>query len=329
MEITKIYKPNEIDQAAKELQLGELIAFPTETVYGLGADAENEKAVQRVFMAKGRPADNPLNVTVCSVKMVEKYVGHINEWGQKLITAYWPGPLTLIFKIIPGSLPQVVTGGLETAAFRMPANQVTLDLIKKAGFAIVGPSANLSGKPSSTTAAHVLHDMDGKIAGVVDDGPTNMGVESTIIDLSGKRPKILRPGVVTQQQIEKTLGMKVLIALPQTSAQTKYHHYTPDAQVLMVRDNEWTKVFEWINSQNEPVGIMATHQVLKNAPNKSIKFDLGKDVITASHEFFAGIRELDNHYHVKWIIAQTFATEGLGETYMNRLEKASNGQYLL
>ena len=158
MEITKIYKPDEVAQAAKEIQLGELIAFPTETVYGLGADATNEKAVRRVFQAKGRPADNPLNVTVCSTAMVERFVGEINEWGQKLIKQFWPGPLTLIFKTLPHALAPVVTGGLPTAAFRMPDNQVTLKMIELAGTPIVGPSANSSGKPSPTTAEHVFHD---------------------------------------------------------------------------------------------------------------------------------------------------------------------------
>ena len=194
MLITKIYTTDEIEKAANELRLGELIAFPTETVYGLGADATNEQAVKRVYLAKGRPSDNPLIVTVSSRKMVEEYVESLPERAVKLMDAFWPGPLTMILKIKEGALSKAVTGGLETAAFRMPQNKATLKLIESAGVPIVGPSANSSGKPSPTTAQHVYHDLEGRIAGILDDGPTQVGVESTIIDLSSEHPVILRPG---------------------------------------------------------------------------------------------------------------------------------------
>lgn len=327
MEITKIYKPDEVDQAAKEIQLGELIAFPTETVYGLGADATNEKAVRRVFQAKGRPADNPLNVTVCSTEMVERFVGEINEWGQKLIKKFWPGPLTLIFKTLPDALSPVVTGGLETAAFRMPDNQVTLKMIELAQTPIVGPSANSSGKPSPTTAEHVFHDMEGKIAGIVDDGPTAVGVESTIIDLSGDVPVIIRPGAISIKEIENTLGIKVQLKNDSQSAPAaKYKHYNPDAQVMMVNDQDWEKVVAWIGKQKDKVAVMATDSILKLFPETVLKYSLGKDIQSASREFFAGIRHLDNDEHAKLILVQCFPAEGLGEAYMNRLEKASGNQ---
>ena len=152
MLITEIYTPDKVALAAKELQLGELVAFPTETVYGLGADATNAQAVKRVYLAKGRPSDNPLIVTVCSKEMVKRYVENLPETAQKLMDAFWPGSLTIILPIKAGLLPDAVTGGLKTAAFRMPANQTTLELIKEAGVPLVGPSANSSGKPSPTTA---------------------------------------------------------------------------------------------------------------------------------------------------------------------------------
>ena len=327
MEITKIYKPDEVAQAAKEIQLGELIAFPTETVYGLGADATNEKAVRRVFQAKGRPADNPLNVTVCSTAMVERFVGKINEWGQKLIKQFWPGPLTLIFKTLPHALAPVVTGGLPTAAFRMPDNQVTLKMIELAGTPIVGPSANSSGKPSPTTAEHVFHDMEGKIAGIVDDGPTAVGVESTIIDLSGDTPIIIRPGAISTKEIENVLGMKVLLKDSKDAAPAaKYKHYNPDAQVLMVNDQDWDQVDQWLKNQDQKVAVMATDKVLASLSNAELQFSLGQDVQSASKEFFAGIRHLDNDEHAKMILVQKFPTTGLGEAYMNRLEKASGNQ---
>ena len=180
---TIIYNLDQIDEAAQALRSGQLVAFPTETVYGLGADATNEEAVKKVYQAKGRPSDNPLIVHVASVAMVEKYAAEIPEKARQLMTAFWPGSLTIILKIKPGSLSKTVTGGLSTVAFRFPKCQPTLDLIEKAGVPMVGPSANTSGKPSPTTAQHVYHDLHGKICGILDDGPTKVGVESTVLDM--------------------------------------------------------------------------------------------------------------------------------------------------
>lgn len=322
MEITKIYQPSEVDKAAQEIKLGELIAFPTETVYGLGADATNEKAVLRVFQAKGRPADNPLNVTVSNVQMVEKYVGKINKWGQKLMDNFWPGPLTLIFKTLPNALSPVVTGGLKTAAFRMPDNQVTLKMITLANTPIVGPSANSSGKPSPTTAQHVLHDMDGKIAGIVDDGPTAVGIESTIIDLSGDEPLIIRPGAISTKQIEDVLQMPVR---HKQASSAKYKHYNPNADVLMVDETDWSNAINYALETPTKIGIMATNDHLEKFPDDLITYDLGKDVNSASQRFFAGLRQLDND-HVKTILVQQFDEDGLGEAYMNSLRKASGNK---
>ncbi|WP_373759333.1 L-threonylcarbamoyladenylate synthase, partial [Weissella soli] len=184
---TKIWTVNEIEQAAKAIKRGSLVAFPTETVYGLGADAFNEQAVGKVYAAKGRPSDNPLIVHVADAEQVEKYA-MVDARAKKVMDAFWPGPLTIILPVVPGAISHTVTGGLETVASRMPDNDVTRTLIRMADTPIVGPSANTSGKPSPTTAQHVYHDLHGKIAGILDDGATTIGVESTVIDLSVAQP---------------------------------------------------------------------------------------------------------------------------------------------
>ncbi|WP_192944199.1 L-threonylcarbamoyladenylate synthase [Ligilactobacillus agilis] len=333
MLITKIYQPSEVKQAAKELTLGELIAFPTETVYGLGADATNEQAVKRVYLAKGRPSDNPLIVTVASREMVKKYTGELSDAAVKLMDKFWPGPLTMVFPIKDGSLPKAVTGGLKTAAFRCPANQLTRTLIAEAGVPLVGPSANSSGKPSPTTAQHVYHDLEGRIAGVLDDGPTSVGVESTILDMSSKQPTILRPGAVSPQEIAAVLGQKVISdkhhvgqnEVPKAPGM-KYKHYAPAAQVLIVAQDKWDAALAWAKDHANSVGIMASPQVISRAPGLNT-YDLGADVVTASQHLFAGLRYFDDQAEVKWILAPAYPEEGLGEAYMNRLKKAAGNQF--
>ena len=334
MLITKIYQVDEIAKAANELKLGELIAFPTETVYGLGADATNEKAVKRVYQAKGRPADNPLIVTVCDRAMVQQYTGELSKQVLALMDAFWPGPLTLVLKIKPDVLPSVVTGGLKTAAFRMPQNQATLALIKQAQVPLVGPSANSSGKPSPTTAQHVFHDLEGKIAGILDDGPTTVGVESTILDLSTSIPTILRPGAISPKQLAEVLKTDVLFDNHQVKQQEvpkapgmKYKHYAPDAQVIIVNDGDWQAALTWAKQQTQPVGIMATTDVLQQVAKKELTYCLGDDVVSASQKLFAGLRYFDAQPTVKYILAQGFVEEDLGAAYMNRLKKAAGNTF--
>ncbi|KRL84214.1 Sua5 YciO YrdC YwlC family protein [Ligilactobacillus apodemi DSM 16634 = JCM 16172] len=334
MLITKIYTQKELSEAANELRLGELVAFPTETVYGLGADATNEQAVKRVYLAKGRPSDNPLIVTVCSREMVEEYTGKLPADAVKLMDEFWPGSLTIILKIKPDALSKAVTGGLTTAAFRMPANQVTLELIKEAGVPLVGPSANSSGKPSPTTAQHVFHDLEGRIKGVVDDGPTTVGVESTIVDLSAKKPAVLRPGAVTPEEIAAVLGKEVVsdkhhvgqTEVPKAPGM-KYKHYAPDAQVLIVKADQWTDALAWASQQKTKVGVMALDENLakETLPANVEVFSLGKDVSSASNHLFAGLRYFDDQ--VDYILCAGVPEVGLGEAYMNRLQKAAGNVY--
>lgn len=333
---TRIFKLNEIDQAAQAIKDGQLVAFPTETVYGLGADATNEAAVKNVYLAKGRPSDNPLIVHVASIEMVERYAAEIPNSARQLMKVFWPGSLTIILKIKPGSLSKTVTGGLATVAFRYPDCQPTLDLILKAGVPIVGPSANTSGKPSPTTAQHVFHDLNGKIFGILDNGPTRVGVESTVLDLSTPRPAILRPGAVTKAQIESVIGS---IDLDQHHVGTnetpkapgmKYRHYAPGVPVAIVDpQTNWQSVNSWIEEQPSKVGVMAEKQILDafSWPDNAVIYSLGEDVSDASSHLFAGLRFFDDQKDVASILVQGLDATGLGAAYMNRLNKSAGGRH--
>ncbi|KRO03585.1 translation factor (SUA5) [Levilactobacillus paucivorans] len=329
---TKIFKPNQISEAAAAIKAGQLVAFPTETVYGLGADATNEAAVKQVYLAKGRPSDNPLIVHVTGQATVEQYAQPLSDKAQALIKAFWPGSLTLIFKLQPGALSPAVTGGLQTAAFRNPDNQVTLDLIKEAGVPLVGPSANTSGKPSPTLAKHVYHDLNGKIAGILDDGPTEVGVESTVLDMSTDVPTILRPGAVTEEELEAVIGTvrsthhKVGATEVPKAPGMKYKHYAPNAQVYIVDHvTDWAAALKWAGQQDDAIGIMALDHTLSGLtlPQNAEFFSLGRDLPSASHRLFAGLRHFDLESPVKGILAQGFSDEGLGAAYMNRLNKSA------
>lgn len=329
---TKVFRPNEVKAAAKLIQDGQLVAFPTETVYGLGADATNPTAVKNVYLAKGRPSDNPLIVHVADVKTVEKYAQPLDERTKKLIQKFWPGPLTIILPLKEHAFDPVVTGGLKTAAFRMPAKEATLNLITESGVPLVGPSANTSGKPSPTTAQHVQHDLNGKIAGILDAGQTDFGVESTVLDLSVAEPVILRPGAISKDQIESVIG-PIMNNHHHVSAEEtpkapgmKYKHYAPSAQVVIVDDaSEFEEAINWAKAQKIDFGVMASDVVLnqlKNVPEQA-KFSLGEEVKTASHNLFDGLRHFDLQSDVKLILVQGFNKTGIGVAYMNRLEKSA------
>ncbi|MFC6171255.1 L-threonylcarbamoyladenylate synthase [Loigolactobacillus jiayinensis] len=334
---TKVFQPDQLAAAAAELAAGELVAFPTETVYGLGADATNEAAVKKVYQAKGRPSDNPLIVHVADVATVKQYVADFPVTAEKLTQAFWPGSLTIILPLKPGAFAKTVTGGLNTAAFRNPRNQVTLDLIKQLGRPIVGPSANTSGKPSPTLAAHVLHDLTGKIAGVVDDGPTGVGLESTVIDLSTPTPTILRPGAVTKEDIEAVIGSidadhhKVKPDEIPKAPGMKYKHYAPNAQVYVTAAADFKAAASWARAQGEPFGLMATDQVLAKFPvlAADYRFSLGDSIVTASQRLFDGLRHYDQLPEVKFIFAEEFPAVGLGVAYMNRVAKSAGQQYFV
>ena len=231
----------ELSTAAELLKKGEIIAFPTETVYGLGAPIFNTQAIAKIFAAKGRPSDNPLIAHIAAKEDLQRIAIDIPDEAYLLIDAFFPGPLTLIlFRHL--DVPDIVSAGLPTIAVRMPSHPIALELIRLTGQPLVAPSANLSGKPSSTTAQHVLDDLHGRIAGVIDGGPCSLGIESTVIKL-GAQPLILRPGSITASQIEDVLKRKVEIydkqsAGPVPSPGMKYRHYAPKASLKLFTDEE-------------------------------------------------------------------------------------------
>lgn len=336
---TIYYNEENLQEAAELIRQGELIAFPTETVYGLGADATNAEAIQKVYQAKGRPSDNPLIIHVKGKKDVLAFVDNLSESAKLLMANFWPGPLTLIFEIKKESLPAVATGGLSTAAFRMPNNVLTLSLIAEAGVPLVGPSANTSGKPSPTSAEHVYHDLAGKIAGILDDGPTEIGLESTVVDLTGEVPVILRPGVVTQEMMSEIVGEVALDQHLITEKETpkspgmKYQHYSPNARVLLIdwQKNDWQEALLWAQKNKWRVGVLASKEVLAYLRQQAdAVFELSEsdDVMTASQRLFAGLRALDEQEKaIDIIFAQTYPEKGAGLAYMNRLKKAANQEY--
>lgn len=328
---TKIFSKAQLDQAVNLLADGQLVAFPTETVYGLGALATNEKAVKGVYQAKGRPSDNPLIVTVSDEDMMRRFAKEVPERAEKLIKHFWPGPLTLLLFVKPNTLPKAVTGGLDTVAFRCPDDQLTHDLIKKLGNPIVGPSANTSTKPSPTTAEHVYHDLKGKISGIIDGGATRVGLESTIIDLSVETPIVLRPGEITPEELSEVLGEKVLINTGKVSDSTvpkapgmKYRHYAPSAPVMVVDQVEDFKEIPL----NDQTGVMATKEILERIDlPKENKFDLGEDLVEADHNLFGGLRYFDDKKAIKQIFVQGFDQGQASYAYMNRLNKAAAGHH--
>ena len=240
---TRIFSKKDIEEAARILKAGGLVAFPTETVYGLGGNGLDKEAARKIYAAKGRPSDNPLILHVSKMEEVYPLVENVPEKAKRLMESFWPGPLTLILKKSK-IVPLESTGGLDTVAIRCPDNALTLELIERAGLPVAGPSANLSGSPSPTEASHVYHDLSGRIEGILDDGAVGIGVESTILDMSTDRPTLLRPGAITLEDLTEVLGEKPEIDptllgkkmedgfIPKAPGM-KYRHYAPKAEMVL------------------------------------------------------------------------------------------------
>ena len=327
--------PESIAEAGEIIRTGGLVGFPTETVYGLGANALDGRAVRAIFEAKGRPGDNPLITHVASEAEIAPLIrGDIPAAARALMNAYWPGPMTLIFPK-SDAIPTEVSAGLETVGIRMPSHPAARALIQAAGVPIAAPSANRSGRPSPTTAKHVLDDMDGRIPLILDGGPCDVGVESTVIDVTGDVPRVLRPGGVTPEMIARAAGAvevdgAVMRPLREgekpRSPGMKYRHYAPEGD-LVIFEGEAGKVAAEISARYDALSgdaaILALpgHEALYGGRRV---FPLGRadSAESVAAALFAVLRELDDA-HVKHIFSEAVDADGVGLAVMNRLGRAA------
>lgn len=344
--VVKIDSANIDDAAMKEacdlIRAGELVAFPTETVYGLGADALHPEASKKIYAAKGRPSDNPLIVHISKFEDLVSIAREVPPQAKKLADAFWPGPLTMIVWKNE-KVPYETTGGMDTVAIRMPNHPVALALIDESGCMIAAPSANTSGKPSPTEAAHVALDLDGKIPMILDGGPVGIGIESTIIDLTEKIPMILRPGYITKEMLEEVLGEEVridpgIIAADSTKKPKapgmKYKHYAPKADLVLV-EGEQEAVVAKINAlvrekqaAGLKVGVVATDETesLYQA-DYVVTIGARSDEDAIARHLYKILREFDD-WNVDAIYSESFSTPRIGQAIMNRLMKAAGHQVI-
>ncbi len=343
--VQKINKDNinrgELKAAADILQNGGLVAFPTETVYGLGGDGLREDAAKKIYAAKGRPSDNPLIIHISNMKMLEELTTEISEKARLLADKFWPGPLTMIF---PKSdkVPFGTTGGLNTVAVRMPDHPVALALIEESGVSIAAPSANTSGRPSPTLAGHVYEDMDGKIDMILDGGKVGIGIESTIVDLTEEVPTILRPGYITKAMLEEVIGPveidKAILAtapdanLVPKAPGMKYKHYAPKGDLTIFEGKE-EKVISEINGRIEEllvkgakVGVIATKETKdRYVGGEIVVIGSRADEGEIASGLYGILRDFDQ-LEVDYIFSESFASDDLGQAIMNRLLKAAGYQ---
>lgn len=330
-----------LQEAGRIIREGGLVAFPTETVYGLGGDALNKESSKKIYEAKGRPSDNPLIVHICNMEDLKPIVEEIPEEVERLAEAFWPGPLTIIMKkssLVPGE----TTGGLDTVAVRMPSHPVALKFIECAGGYVAAPSANVSGRPSPTKAKYVIEDMTGRIDMILDGDGIDIGLESTIVDMTGEKPEILRPGYITKDMLEKVLGEvgvdQTILDINCTDAPKapgmRYRHYAPKGQLTIVEGkaevtiekiNELTKE---AHAKREKVGIIGTEETKHRYLGDSIK-SVGKrsDEDSIARTLYTILREFDDE-NVTVIYSESFSECAMGQAIMNRLLKAAGHQII-
>jgi L-threonylcarbamoyladenylate synthase len=315
-----------INLAASIIRGGGLVAFPTETVYGLGADAMNESAVQKLFEAKGRPADNPLIVHVCRRDMLDLVADDISQRANQLIEVLWPGPLTLVFKRRPELAPSV-SAGLPSVAVRMPRNEIALELIRSARTPIAAPSANASGGPSPTTAAHVLEDLDGRIDLILDGGATSIGIESTVLDVTTDPPMILRPGAVTREMLTEIIGPVERAASGEElrrSPGTRHRHYSPRARVILIEHGSpelIAQICETHLTKGRTAFIGHTPIAINDPRFNTIMLDPSAEAYARS--IYSALRELDQS-GTTVIVVEGITDKGMGAGVMDRLRRAAS-----
>lgn len=337
MKTVIISQTSDLNIASDILKKGGLVAAPTETVYGLCANALNPSAVSDIFSAKGRPNDNPLIVHIASLDMLYNLVESIPPYAKVLMDAFWPGPLTLVFKA-SSIVPKVVTGGLDTVAVRLPSHPVMRELIELCGVPLAAPSANTSGKPSPTNANRVIEDLHGKIDAIIDGGSCEFGVESTVLDVTSEVPCILRPGGITYEMLEKVLGSVTIDPgifhqlsgdlLPKAPGM-KYTHYSPNATVIIVEGNI-RQVMDKINTLTKnqqllgkTVGILATDETKSLfAANLVLSVGSENDLNAIAAHLFEMLRKFDDS-QIDVIYTLSFPKLGIGQAIMNRLEKSA------
>ncbi len=332
-----------IRKAAAILQNGGLVAFPTETVYGLGGNGLDYLACRKIYEAKGRPSDNPLILHIGELDQLERIVSEVPAIAKKIMDAYWPGPVTIIFPKA-ACVPKEITGGFETVAVRFPSNPLARVLINAAGVPIAAPSANSSGKPSPTRASHVEYDLSGKIEMILDGGAADVGLESTIVDATGDKPCLLRPGAVTKEMLDALFGYEIDVDpavflkpdknLVPKAPGMKYTHYSPKADVTLVR-GEIGAVVEKINAlakldeeKGIKVGIMATEETKDMYPYGTV-LSVGERgrIETVGANLFKTLRQFD-HLNMDVVYSEVFPLDGEGLAVMNRLNKAAGYKFI-
>lgn len=344
MKKTSIYKPDDLKQKAVQETIkqtvlsGGTIVFPTETVYGIGAHALNEKGIQNIYAVKGRPSDNPLIMHIANKDDIEPYVYLDQPYVSKLMDAFWPGPLTLVFRKKP-VVPKSITGGLDTVGLRLPVHPIAQAVLTIAGVPLCAPSANVSGRPSSTLFEHVLEDFNHKVDVIVDGGKSDVGIESTVLDVTQSHPVILRPGVITKTMLETVVpGVQLSTELHHhdtpKSPGMKYKHYAPKA-VLSVVEGDDAEVIVFINEQialhkaaNQTVGVIAPEECI-DALHTPHVFNIGKkdNETTIASNLFIALRTMDQ-WEVDAIYTFSFIHTKYQEAIMNRLLKAANNRII-
>ncbi len=336
VQVNEVYYKEKVHELGRILREGGLVAFPTETVYGLGGNALDAGAAKKIYAAKGRPSDNPLIVHVADPSEVERYVKEVTPLARALMEAFWPGPLTIVFPK-KDIIPMETSGGLFTIAIRCPRSEATRALIRAAGVPIAGPSANISTRPSPTTADDVLHDMNGRIAAVIDGGPCQIGLESTVVGLEGEEIVIYRPGGITLEDLQKVAPTRIDSALSSAAEKPKapgmkYRHYAPSAPLTVYTGNKKKaeqEILSFAKKTDKTYGFFVSEEIAAKLPAGLPVFIWGKqdDKESLAHNLFAGLLYFNAH-PVDQIIGEGTDQEGLGLAIMNRLGKAS-GQHVV